>query len=496
MNFGGTQYRVAVLSDMLRNIQVADLDGDGDLDLISGSYASAAFELVAWENDGTPFWNHWPRHYIGGTTHDVCSIGITDLDHDNDLDIVTGCGTDVSSSYPIIAWERTGPWSWTPHEVGTLTCKVVAIRVADLDGDSFFDIVSLGCEYSGETRNVVVWQNDGTPFSGAWTSNTVFSGYALGPGLAVGDLDNDGDDDVACGGNEYYIYALQNDGTPFSGAWQSNYVGSACGGMVGYVEMAFLDGDAYRDIVTTCGYTPSYTQSIFRNDGTPFSGSWPSNVIGSVSAPTGGVGDFDLDGDTDIMTGCNKGDLFIWENDGTPFSGSWGSYLVGSACPNIISAQAADVDGDGDKDIVAANGYAAGCHRISLWKNMARTLGERRATDSDPAFKARETTVDDVTGPLGAAPADVALCAAIPNPSVGGVQISFHVPAAGPVLVTVHDVRGMIVREVANDRRDAGYYSLLWDGKNARGEEVTGGIYFVTLEATGKVLRDKLVLVR
>jgi len=356
--------------------------------------------------------------------------------------------------------------------------------------------VSLGSEYSGEIRNVVVWQNDGTPFSGAWTGNTAFSGYALGPGLAVGDLDNDGDDDIACGRNEYSVYALRNDGAPFSGAWYSSYVGSACGGMVGYVEMAFLDGDAYRDIVTTCGYQPSYPQIIFRNDGTPFDGEWSSNGIGSVSAPTGGIGDFDLDGDTDVITGCHNGDVFIWDNDGTPFSGSWDSYLVGAACPGIISAQAADVDTDGDQDIVAANGYAAGCHKITLWKNLARTVGKRLVPDPGPALRSTESTADDFTRPLSAASAKVALQAAMPNPSTGGTEIRFHVPAAGPVLLTIHDVRGRIVREVANGRRDAGDYSLLWDGRNDRGEEVIGGIYFVTLETTGKVLRDKVVLVR
>ncbi|MFH1220343.1 MAG: FlgD immunoglobulin-like domain containing protein [Candidatus Eisenbacteria bacterium] len=84
------------------------------------------------------------------------------------------------------------------------------------------------------------------------------------------------------------------------------------------------------------------------------------------------------------------------------------------------------------------------------------------------------------------------------NPrSVGeGALIKFELPERGHVSMTIYDVAGHQVRDLVDDTKEIGSYSVAWDGKDERGIAVSGGIYFVRLEAGGKVVAGKVVLVR
>ncbi len=70
-----------------------------------------------------------------------------------------------------------------------------------------------------------------------------------------------------------------------------------------------------------------------------------------------------------------------------------------------------------------------------------------------------------------------------PNPFNPITQISYSIPSADHVSVLVYDVRGTLVRTLADRYHQAGEYSLTWDGVNDLGFGVTTGIYFARLEA-------------
>ncbi len=73
---------------------------------------------------------------------------------------------------------------------------------------------------------------------------------------------------------------------------------------------------------------------------------------------------------------------------------------------------------------------------------------------------------------------------ASPNPFRGVATISYELPAAGTVRVTVHDVVGRLVRMLeVPERLPAGTHRLTWDGLNGSGSPVVPGVYFVRLEA-------------
>ncbi len=83
-----------------------------------------------------------------------------------------------------------------------------------------------------------------------------------------------------------------------------------------------------------------------------------------------------------------------------------------------------------------------------------------------------------------------------PNPARGDVRLGFALPQGGPVTLRVYDVAGRLVRELLDDERPSGPSSLTWDGRTADGQEAAAGVYFARLESVGRVLTQKLMLVR
>ena len=44
---------------------LGDLDHDGDLDIVSGSLSGEDYEVIAWQNDGAPFSGTWTQQDVG-----------------------------------------------------------------------------------------------------------------------------------------------------------------------------------------------------------------------------------------------------------------------------------------------------------------------------------------------------------------------------------------------------------------------------------------------
>jgi len=85
---------------------VGDLDNDGDLDIVSSSNSGEDYEVIAWQNDGTPFSGLWTQYDVGASTDHVLAVAVGDLDNDGDLDIASGSYS--SEDYEIIAWKNIG----------------------------------------------------------------------------------------------------------------------------------------------------------------------------------------------------------------------------------------------------------------------------------------------------------------------------------------------------------------------------------------------------
>lgn len=78
------------------------------------------------------------------------------------------------------------------------------------------------------------------------------------------------------------------------------------------------------------------------------------------------------------------------------------------------------------------------------------------------------------------------LAQAQPNPFRDGTDLSFSLAAAGTVEITVYDVLGRRVRQIANATLPAGPHRMRWDGRRDDGGEAGNGVYFVRMSVPGR----------
>ena len=181
-----------------RSIQAADLDGDGDDDLLGTARTGG---LVLWyENSGAPRSEPWKRHVID--TPKLPMHGeAKDVDQDGDPDYMMGLSGDGEAVwYENDPASREGPWP--RHLIATLP---VANHVTggDLDGDGDLDAVATS---NGDSNHVVWMENLGDP-KGTWALHPVKDIWGKETvQVILADLDGNGRLDVAAtsiGENEF-----------------------------------------------------------------------------------------------------------------------------------------------------------------------------------------------------------------------------------------------------------------------------------------------------
>ncbi|MBM4131977.1 hypothetical protein FJ250_13285, partial [bacterium] len=83
-----------------------------------------------------------------------------------------------------------------------------------------------------------------------------------------------------------------------------------------------------------------------------------------------------------------------------------------------------------------------------------------------------------------------------PNPFNPVTEITWRLPAAGPVVLAVYDAAGRRVALLASGHHEAGEHTFRWTGRDESGREVGSGVYFSRLETAAGTLIDKMILLR
>ena len=125
----------------------------------------------------------------------------------------------------------------------------------------------------------------------------------------------------------------------------------------------------------------------------------------------------------------------------------------------------------------------------------AKRFDSREA--ADPALRPQLTIVFQ-RAPTDAAPATsrVRLEAAVPNPFNPTTTLAYVLQDAGPVRLEVLSVRGAVVATLVEREATAGRHVATWDGRDARGQRVSSGMYVVRLAAGGQMESTRVVLLK
>jgi hypothetical protein len=82
------------------------------------------------------------------------------------------------------------------------------------------------------------------------------------------------------------------------------------------------------------------------------------------------------------------------------------------------------------------------------------------------------------------------------NPARGEAAISYRVSTPGRVRARVFNARGELVRTLLDAVREAGFHTVVWDGRDQRGQEAPSGIYFMRIDAKDGAATRKVAFLR
>ncbi|MFN0089141.1 MAG: FG-GAP repeat domain-containing protein, partial [Acidimicrobiales bacterium] len=335
---------------------LADVDLDGDLDAVVGGFTT----LRWFRSDGAAGWAPFTVDSPGGEFTTDCQAA--DMDGDGDADIVApnNAGSGALSVYRNPRNPNGDPTvtaAWTRTTINASAGYIHDVEVADVAGDSRLDVVTR------RQGNLSLWVQNA---DGTWAAPQTLNAPS-GEGLALGDLDADTDVDVVAGG-AWLVNPRVGGGGWTAGpaivpnqAWGSAAVADMNADGVNDVVLGPLEDQGSPDLAWYSRSGGGWVKTLIKTVGV---------TAGQNRVHTLKVAKIDAGDSLDVVTGVMRhsnassgGSLSVFTND----NGSWSEQVV-SSTDGVHNVRVGDVERDGDIDILAVN-YAGNATPALLWRN-------------------------------------------------------------------------------------------------------------------------------
>jgi hypothetical protein len=83
-----------------------------------------------------------------------------------------------------------------------------------------------------------------------------------------------------------------------------------------------------------------------------------------------------------------------------------------------------------------------------------------------------------------------------PNPFNPSTQINFALPEKKAVSLKIYNLQGNLVKTLVNEEKDAGYYNVVWHGRDDRGKSVASGLYIYRITAGKYTTTKRMILLK
>jgi hypothetical protein len=330
--------------DITLAIAPADTDADGDLDLVLTRSHGTSLLL----NDGGGRFVDVTGAGLPRSTDSTLAIALADLDGDGDLDVMTGNRYGSTAATPARLCLNDGTGIFTDVSATHLPAdsrRVLGIALGDLDGDGDLDALLVR---SGQD---LLFLNDGAAHFVNASAGRLPPAADESTDVALVDVDGDGDLDAVITNSPGQNRLLRNDGSGSFTDLSATHLPQLAD-RSGAVASADVDRDGDPDLLIA-----NYAEQdrLLINDGTGVFTDETAARLPPDNDQTDSVsfGDVDGDGDLDLLLGTNLQDRLCL-NDGTGHFVDATANLPSDGDDNA-SVDLFDVDGDGDLDAFIGN---------------------------------------------------------------------------------------------------------------------------------------------
>lgn len=454
-----------------------DVNNDNPVRALDAFATIVLDKQVAWYSNLTLGTAWGPRNVIYTSDRYVYEVSASDLDGDGWVDAVASCVQSDSVAYSFLVILRNNQnGTFTPTVLDTVKARLRQTRLEDVNNDGKKDIIVAGSapRASWIQESGVYWfQNNSTVGNISFTKH--FIGTCDAWKCDVYDDEPDGHLEIvvteeffgSSGTSPARMILYKNIGTDVftQSVVETNLglnLGDPPGG--GGVRAADLDGDLKTDLIAGSSYNG--VLYWYKNNG---GSAFTRNTIDAMAGKIDGidVGDFEQDGDIDIVA-CGRDYWIAWyENDSTGnftkhvFDVQWRlfdlpfvTYLDGDTCPDIIVTEATSSTG----------------HVLAYLNNcLDGSVEEDRGIPHRNWIKA-SSIIGNKSG-----------------------RITFGIENEGKIKLEVFDITGKLVDIIIpNNYYQAGTYSAEWKVK-----DIPNGIYILRFKLDeNSIISKKITVVR